>query len=321
MSSPKNTFERAESPAPRVGPSEPAPQPAAATAGVLGVESEYYRLQTYDSDTSEKSAASSNYITMRQKRKREHDELSDLRNEMRGLMNSLRSLTTTVNEIKEMTTELRTSVQFMSDKYDGVMDKLHVLEVERSKDRRYIAELEDKMEGLERRNRMSGIEIRNIPKLDTADGKKIETKKQLLDIVKNIGQTLNIEIQEVDIRDTYRINSAKGDTKPLIVDFNSVIMKEHILEAVKTFNKSKPKGDKLNTSHLEIIGPARPIYVSETLTPKNQKLFYMAREFARDNGYAHRWTSKGLVYFRKAEGERPIRIENETDFSKLLESN
>lgn len=93
--------------------------------------------------------------------------------------------------------------------------------------------------------------------------------------------------------------------------------KESILGAVKKLNKNKKNNEKLNSTHLNLSGPARPIFVSETLTYKTQKLYFLAREFSRLNNYDYCWTSKGMVYLRKSEDAPLIRINAEADLSKL----
>lgn len=265
-----------------------------------------------DSD-SERSTGST---TVRNKRKRENDELKDLKTEMRELFSSLSSsVSDRFNEIKQQNTELKSSIQFISDQYDSLLAKLQSMEDERTKDKRAITLLEEKVETLERKMRATGIEIRNVPKISS--NSKPETKLEMCSLVKSLGQAVNVKLEESDIRDIYRINSSKDSTKPLIVELNSVIRKETLLSAIKIFNKNKNRNEKLNSTHLNIAGLATPIYVSETLTYKTQKLFFLAREFSRLNGYAYCWTSKGIVHLRKSEGHQLVRINTEADFAKL----
>lgn len=272
-----------------------------------------------DSDTaSERSDASK--LNTRNRRKREHEEMSELKTEMRGLFSSLSNVVEKrFTEIKQQNSEMSASLQFMSDKYDALLEKLHNLEEDRVRDRKYISQLEEKVEALERKLRSTGLEIRNVPKT-VQDGNKFETKEDISSFVINLAKTIELPLVDSDIKDAYRVNSSKNADKPIIVELNSVIKKENLLRAVKTFNKSKGKEQKLNTTHLNVPGPAKPIFVSETLTSKAQRLFYMAREFTRDYGYTYCWTSRGQVYIRKNDGQPLLRIESEADFFKLIEN-
>lgn len=273
--------------------------------------------QTYDSDTPSERSGRSN-ITARPKRKRDDDDIKELRSEMKEFFTKLTdSVEQRFSEIKRQNSELQTCMQYMSDKYDDILQKLHDLEKNRDKEKKQIIALEDRVEMLERKMKFTGLEIRNVPIL-IKDDKKYETKQDMCNIFKSLAKSVDMDIADYDIKDIYRINSNKDAAKPIMVELNSVLKKDDILQAVKNLNKGKAKGDKLNTEHLKIPGPSRPVYVSEMLTYKAQKLFYMARDFARQNNYTYCWTSKGIVYLRKSDGQGLVRIETESDFSKLL---
>lgn len=272
-----------------------------------------------DSDTTTSERNDATKVNTRMRRKREHEEMTELRTEMRGLFSSLSDVVEKrFTEIKQQNAEMSTSLQFMSDKYDALLEKLHNLEQDRLRDRKYIAQLEEKIETFERKIRSTGLEIRNVPKT-VQEGNKFETKEEMYIIAKHLAKTIDIPLLDSDIKDVYRVNSSKSADKPIIIELNSVIKKEYILRAVKTFNKSKGINEKLNTNHLNVPGPIKPIFVSETLTAKTQRLFYMTREFARENKYAYCWTSRGQVYLRKNDGQPLLRIECEDDLVKLVE--
>lgn len=127
---------------------------------------------------------------------------------------------------------------------------------------------------------------------------------------------LDIDIQDADIRDIFRPIS-RDSQKPIIAEFTSIIKKEKLLGAVKTFNKGKKKGDKLNTTHLNLEIPMQPVYIAEALTQKQQRLFYHARRFAAEHKYDFCWTVRGVVYLRKKESAPQIRIDDELTLQEL----
>lgn len=136
-------------------------------------------------------------------------------------------------------------------------------------------------------------------------------------IVTALTDSLNIDIAERDIRDIYRVKTNSETVKPIVVELNSALLKERVTQAVKHHNKNNPKEKKLNTSHLKVSGPIRPVYISETLTYKAQRLFYLARHFARENQLSYCWTSRGQVYLRKSDGATLHKINGESDLNKL----
>lgn len=300
--------------------SPPRPSPSRTPATIVNKEvASTLAFQTIDSDTASERSGSGN-ITVRPKKRRDQDDIGDLKNEMRELFSKLStSVEQQFQVVRQQNVDLQESLQFMSDKYDTVIEKIKFLEDERVQDKRNLCMLEEKIEGLERKLRSSGLEIRNVPKKSNEE-KRPESKEELCVLVKSLAKAVNVNLQEDQIRDIYRTNSKNETFKPIIVEFNSVLTKENILRAVKDFNKNKQKLEKLSTNHLNISCSIKPVYVSETLTFKTQILYYKAREFARDNSYSYCWTSRGSVYLRKADGQPFVRIQAEADLAKLSNS-
>jgi hypothetical protein len=293
------------------------PPPATSAAS-----SAFVITQGNDSDTASERSDTSK-VSLRAKRKREAIDCGELNDFKAELIESFASLSRTVEqrlgEVKLQFEEMQNSFQFMSNKYDNLLEKIQVLEQDKASDKKYITQLEDKVDLLERKMKAPGLEIRNVPKTSKPTH-KYETKQDLSDVIKQIARKIGSEIKDSDIRDIYRGFSKSEAEKPIIVELNSVILKESILSQIKEFNKTKKFDEKLNTSHLNLVEPKRPIFVAETLTLKVQRLFFLARTFARDNEYAYCWTSKGQVYLRKAENLPFTRINRDEDLLKLKKS-
>ncbi|XP_026746537.1 uncharacterized protein LOC113507810 [Trichoplusia ni] len=260
-------------------------------------------------------------ITDRKKRKFEGDDINSFMPTIKKMFESLsieqnkrfQDLLGSVNSLRERNAELTKSVEAMSLKYDEFLSRIKSLEEARKEDKKQIISLEQKIENLERKTRSSSIEIRNIPKTNK------ETKTDLCQLIQVMGKSVSIDIKDSDIRDIYRI-TAKDSSNPIITEFTTVIMKEKVLSAVKNFNKCRQKGDKLNTGHLSIQGPNKPVFIAETLTQKSQRIFFLARAFAKEHGFAFCWTSRGAIYVRKSENLPQIRIQDEEDLEKLRNS-
>lgn len=243
-----------------------------------------------------------------ERKKRKLDEIVGGNADIALLIREMFTLFSKEQEIRFL--ELKSSVDLMSKKHDEFLTKIVSLEKERKADRILIKDLEEKLEALERKSRGTGIEIRNIPKQNN------ETKEILCDEIMRLGKTLNVEIDSSKIKDIYRLKS-KDSSNPVIVDLTTVILKDKVLKATKIFNKSKPKGEKLNTTHLNSKYQHKPLYLSEALTQKTQRLFYLARQFQKTHGYNFCWTTNGIVYLKMNEGTAHVRINTDADIEKL----
>lgn len=260
-------------------------------------------------------ASEPDYVNSR-RRKRDSD-CSDFMEEIRELLNShtiqtdgkLRAIQTAMTEIKVQNAGIKDSIDHISKQYDDMVIQLQNLEAERKVDRSYINQLEERVENLERMTNSSKIELKNIPK------KQGETKEDLRNIITETASVLETHLQRHDIKDVYRLNKKDG-VSTIMVDFTTTTPKDSILRNLRQFNK-KNSQNKLNTNHINKEGPSKPIYITEVLTLKAQRLYYLARNYAKDNGYKFCWTSFGRVFLRKVEGGTQILIKSESDITNL----
>ncbi|KAJ8704307.1 hypothetical protein PYW08_013031 [Mythimna loreyi] len=275
------------------------------------------------SDTNQSSAPvtdtdneTTSTITSRPRpRKRQYDdEVSITMAEMKKSLETFKLqqniILESINGIKNQNSEMIKSMELISAQYDDMKNKLITMETERKTHLAYIQTLETKVENLERSQRQSSIEIRNVPV------QKNETKDHLLQLVQKVGLATKNCINETHIRDVFRTNADKKGNRSIIVDFSSVIMKEKILTAVKTHNRSN-RDNKLNTTHLQLGCQSQPIYIVECLTDKAKKIFYQARDFSKKNQYDFCWTAHGKVFLRQKIGAASHRIDSEIDIDKL----
>lgn len=250
------------------------------------------------------------------------EELRDMLSALQSQQNSrLDVLERYISEIKSQndTTlkkhlDIEKSIEFVTTKLDDVQLSISKLEDQRKEITSQMTALEEKCETVERLLRKTSIQIRNVPK------QKAETKAQLFDMVRKLSTTLEIKIEECEMRDVYRMPSKPDQNNSVIVvEFSSTILKGNIITAAKNHkrNSIRFKTEQLNSSHLGLNGSKSEIYLSEHLTPRAARLYFLAREFRKSMDYEYSWTTNGLVYLRKTQGEPYILIKNEAQLQHL----
>lgn len=217
------------------------------------------------------------------------------------------------SKIAQQNDEIIQSLDFLSSKYDGAIQQIHALEYENKESKKLISAMQDRIELLEKKERASGIEVRNIPRV-TTDGNSYETKKDLCGVLNTLGSAIGTVISESDIRDIYRAKPANGTLGAVVVQFSTVTIKDTVMRSVKEFNKDKPISEKLNTGLLG-YGDKRPIYMSEILTRKTARLFFLARGIAKAKNFKT-WIYRGTVFIRTSSNTR-IEIDSEEDLEKI----
>lgn len=278
-----------------------------------------------DGALSDSESTPRSYVSQRIKKRRD-DEVSveltsfkeDIKNMISSLMSAqqkeLQSITSNLKEIQQTNHNIDSAIALLSSQNEEFRKKIHQLESQAKKDREYITILEEKVEDTQRSCRKSNIEIKNVPKKTT------ETKADLIDMVLCLSKHVNCKIEKSDIKDIYRVQGKKTDVKclPIIVELGSTILKTDVLKLCKSYNiKNKHK---LQAKHLGFTrNEDTPIYVSEQLTPKGARLFFLARDLTKLKKFKFCWTSFGRIYARKDENSPVIIIKNEMQVHHLLQ--
>lgn len=245
---------------------------------------------------------------------------TEMKDEMKDLLTSLLSeqnkqLTKIANDLKEMQNinyNIEQSIGILTTQNEDFRCKIELLETQAKKDREYITILEDKVEDLQRSSRKSSVELKNVPK------KPNETRDDLIGMVLKLSENIQLDLNARDISDIFRLKprqeSAKNPT--IIVELRSSILRSDLLKKTKEFSiRNKIK---LQAKHLgHTTQEDTPVFLSEQLTAKGARLFFLARDLSRTNGFKYCWTSFGRVYLRKDDKSKIIHIQSEAQVQQL----
>lgn len=155
---------------------------------------------------------------------------------------------------------------------------------------------------MERRQISNDIIIDGIPENKTED---------CTNLVQQICKELNSNINVSMINDCHRIGFNHNNARPrrIIVKF---------INHQDKINTLKARQIKRNFSTKDIgIQPDMPIYIRENITTKGSKLFKEARDLKKSLHFQFVWTKNGLVFLRKNETDKIIRVDNEEVISNL----
>lgn len=199
-----------------------------------------------------------------------------------------------VHQIQKTNSEIEKSMEYMYKHYEDL--KLQILDLEKTRDKNSetINQLERQLQDIKLSSRSSAVEIRNVP------NKENETVEEMINIVSQIGKSIDFEVSASEIRDIYRLPAKPGTNKTIVTEFSSVHTKTNYLSAARNFNKSRKLEDKLNTKVVGMCGDKKPIYVDEYLPGSMKKLFLQSRDFAKKNSFKFCWISNGKILLRKS---------------------
>lgn len=251
----------------------------------------------------------------------EHDQLMDFKEEMRKLMTffntsqteKLSELSSILKDVQQTNQNIESAVCFLTTQNEEFKKQITKLENQVKEDRQYISYLEDKLEDLHIGNRKTNFEIKNVPRQEN------ESKQELIEMVICLSETLDCKIMKNDIKDIYRVRGKKHEQKntPIIVETNSALLRNDFLRMAKSFNIRNKSN--ICTKHLGLkLNEDTPIFLSEHLTAKGSRLYYLARDLRKSKGYKYCWTSYGKVFIRKSDQSPVILVTNEEQVHHLL---
>lgn len=281
-------------------------------------------LAVSQKDTVVKTSSSNTYHRAKRTRDDSADAMTaqfdDFKEEIKNLMRTLLAeqsgelakVTKTLKEIQHTNNNIESTISYLAEQNEEFKKKIGKLENQIKEDRLYITILENKIEEMQINSRKSDLELKNVPK------KNNETKEDLLEMITCLSKNIDCKIEKTDIKDIYRVRGKKNEQNrtPIIVETNSTIIKNNILKMAKSFNIRHKS--KLCARHLGFrTQEDTPVFLSEHLTAKASRLYFLARELAKTKTYKYCWSAYGKVYIRKDEKSTVILIRNEDQIHQL----
>lgn len=196
---------------------------------------------------------------------------SDLLNQM---IEKLDSMNTKMTNMEEKMTN-------MQEKLNDVLEENTQLKKQSQTREREIREMDKRINFLEQRSRINNLEISNFPQTANED---------LIEVVKTVGKTLQVEIKTEDIQVVHRVpRYNKQLTNNIVVNFCSRWKKMELVNAAKAFTKDKKRCIKSKDINKNLTDS--DIYVSDHLTPYNKKLLNKTKIMAKEKGWRFVWYS------------------------------
>ena len=140
----------------------------------------------------------------------------------------------------------------------------------------------------------------------------IEICTACANLFKEIGA--DITIQDIDI--AHRVPTRKQRSpRPIICKFTMRIAREKVMEKRRDICK-------VSTTNIGLSGDSllAEAIILDHLTPKNQQLLSDTKVFQTTYGYRFCWTKNGVVFLRKTEISRPIKVNDQSVLQVLYQN-
>lgn len=153
------------------------------------------------------------------------------------------------------------------------------------------------------------VKIVGLPEIDPQESASATTSL-CISLLKASG--VNINIQDVDIAHRVPTRQATAGPRPVICKFTRRIVKEEVMNLRK-------EACKISATSIGLPAECSlgNVKIFDHLTPQTQKLLADAKKFQARNGYRFCWSKNFVVYLRKSEDSRPIRLKSQEDLERF----
>lgn len=235
--------------------------------------------------------------------------VSDLKTEMKGGIEQLTTtITTTItasnNILRE---EMSNALTKLAESMANLATQVNELKAKSKEKDVRIQNMENKVNALEQQLINKSIEIKNVENKDFSAS----------DVIKRIATSVNVDVHETDISNSYRI---KQKDDKIIVEFSSLNKKRELMSKIRSHRIS---GDVLNTQTSNEdnnnVSPAitNNIFINDQLTAHNRKLLWLAKTKAKDCGWKFVWVRNGHLFAKKTETSTKILLLNASDLELI----
>lgn len=239
------------------------------------------------------------------------DMITNQNTRLDSIEKSISRVETNICTLQSSQTEIEKSLIFLTDQLDTIQSNIDRTTSDLKNISEKVSVQEEKIDAIDRNFRKTCVEIRKVPK---SPG---ETKEAQYALASNLLKNLEIDQNQGDIRDVFRIPTRKNpEESTMVIEFSNTLIKNKLLKQIKKLSKNIPS-TKLSTSCLGLSSPHSPIYVSDFLSPKERRLYYLAKEFSKSEDYKFCWISNNRIFLRKKEGAPFFVIKNEIQLQEL----
>ncbi|XP_065368909.1 putative leucine-rich repeat-containing protein DDB_G0290503 [Calliphora vicina] len=223
-------------------------------------------------------------------------DVSSMKTDINDIKTTMQELAKTIIENNtQMNTNLQTAITTITNSITTLTSQVSELCESNKEKEKQINEMDKRINDLEQQLLNKNIEIKNV------------TNKNMHpnDVVKKIANSLNVEINDNDISNSYTIKKSQK----VIVEFTSVNKKRELL--------TKINRHRVDSSLINEDTNNKFIYVNEHLTPYKRRLLWLAKTKAKDSNWRYVWIKNGNIYAKKNEISNPIIIFNASDIELI----
>ena len=225
--------------------------------------------------------------SMQLHKKTMEQKISNLMTELETIKNSNSFLSDQYDQLQEISSANKKEVDDI--KSENLCLKETVIEL-----KSIVENAEKSLNNLEQYSRRECIEINGIPSTP---------EESTDDIVVALARQIGVTITPNDISISHRLKKFTTSQHPptIFAKFINQKIRNKIFE---------------NRFKLKQANPRKMIFINESLTKTNRKIFNVCRNFKKANNWKYVWIKQGQTYLKKSDDDNTLKIESIYDLTK-----
>ena len=253
--------------------------------------------------------------------------LQEIKELLINIQSSILYITKENEELKEVVSELKTSLEVSDKELKGVKDSLNkavsankslqkmldTANCELRKNKKAIEDymneterLEEALDSLEQYTRKNSVEIHGIPESLYSNAEEVVIK---------VAEAINVAIEPNDIEICHKLKRNRG-VQPILVKFLSHKTKSRFYRERTKLKQVKMSDIFPSFSSVTQAAEAK-IFIHENLTPYRKSVVAEANKRRRNGTLQNIWTLDGKIYVKTSPVGVPIRITSVEDLDSI----
>ncbi len=186
-------------------------------------------------------------------------------------------------------------------KENAQLKKEHETLVKQAKENMKKVEVaQNRLDDLEQYGRKAMIEINGFPR---------KAEEDPLGLILSLADKLKVDLKQEDVEACHRLS--RNENAGIIVEFSSRVKRDEVLASRKSLRNVTLKDFGFDSNG--------KVYINESLTSKRKALIRELKLVKNSYNFKFIWSRKGIIFIRRDENSRPIRINSLSDLNKLNE--
>lgn len=238
-------------------------------------------------------------------------DVKELKSDIKEIKKSIEQVSTNVsNSNLQIKQDIQTALTTITNTLTTLVGQVKELFENDKKRETQITAMDTRINKLEQQLIVKNIEIKNIK----------NKQMSAYDVVKTIGASLNVVVNEEDVSRAYRL---KKQNDKVVIEFSSLGKKIELMSKIErhrvdanvikeNINTENNSSNVENSSHTN-----KYIYINDQLTFTNRRLLWLAKTKAIEAKWKFVWVRNGNIFARKNENSSFIIISNAADIESI----